>query len=139
MKLEIQKKGVIVMTEKTWYRVPIKLLRDSRLTASDIGVFAMIADRADGDTCTLSAAEMAAELNICKLTVKRAVIKLQDYGYIAAERKPGKPSTYRQLLLAPKRRSTDKAARSEQQDIKKYDFVIDQSIKEIERELKEAK
>ena len=135
MKLE---KGVIV-TDKAWYRVPARLLRDSRLTGADIGVFAVIADRADGDTCTMAAADIAAELDVCKLTVKRAVSKLADYGYIAVERKAGKPSVYRQLLLAPKRRSTDKAARSEPRDISKYDFVIEQSMAEIDRELKEAK
>ena len=133
MKLEISKKGVIVMTEKTWYRVPVKLLRDNRLTASDIGVFAVIADRADGDKCELSTAKIAEELQICKLTVKRATQKLEACGYIATERKPGKASVYRQLILEPKRRSSGKRKEDDTKydDVSKYDFVFEQSLKEI--------
>lgn len=118
-----ERKGMIILIGGVWYRVPDKILTDPTLTRSDIAVFAVIADRADGSSCTLTASEIASLTACCIRTVKTATKRLSERGYISIERTAGGASTYKQLLLEPKRRGKRKAAQAPS-DIEKYNVVI---------------
>lgn len=98
------------MKSGSWVRVPTKLLHDSSLTGSDVLVFAVIADHdgGTGEGCKLSRAKIASESGLSVSTVKRAIAKLSEGHYIAAERSSGSETRYRQLVLAAKRRGTSK-------------------------------
>lgn len=116
---------MIILIGGVWYRVPDKILQDPTLTRSDIAVFAVIADRADGASCTLAASEIASLTACCVRTVKSATKRLSERGYISIERSSGGASTYKQLLLEPKRRSKHKAAQeSSDNSMDKYKVVI---------------
>lgn len=120
-----ERKGMIILIGGVWYRVPDKILTDPTLTRSDIAVFAVIADRADGGSCTLAASEIASLTACCIRTVKTSTKRLSERGYISIERAAGGASTYKQLLLEPKRRGKKKAAQeSSSSDIEKYNVVI---------------
>ena len=108
----------------TWYRVPERILQDPELTRSDIAVFAVIADRADGDTCTMSSRELAELTSCCVRTVKTATKRLMERGYISVQHTTGTASTYKQLLLEPKRRKPRKSQSGAEDDIHKYDCLI---------------
>lgn len=116
-------KELIIMIGGVWYRVPDKILTDPTLTRSDIAVFAVIADRADGSSCTLPTSEIASLTSCCVRTVKSSIKHLSDRGYISVQRSAGGASTYKQLLLEPKRRGRKKAAQVPS-DIEKYNVVI---------------
>ena len=127
---------LIIMIGGIWYRVPEKILQDTELTRSDIAVFAVIADRADGESCTMAAAELAALAGCCVRTVKTAVKRLSDRGYISIERAEGSANTYRQLVLPPKRRAgrSKKTNEGPDPEIEKYKCLINNFD-----DLKEAK
>lgn len=114
---------MIIMIGGVWYRVPDKILTDPTLTRSDIAVFAVIADRADGSSCTLPASEIASLTSCCVRTVKSSIKHLSDRGYISVQRSSGGASTYKQLIMEPKRRSK-RAASKVPNDIEKYNVVI---------------
>lgn len=119
-----ERKGMIIMIGGVWYRVPDKILTDPTLTRSDIAVFAVIADRADGSSCTLPTSEIASTTCCCVRTVKSAIKHLSERGYISVERTAGGASTYKQLLLEPKRRGKKAARAQAPNDIEKYNVVI---------------
>ena len=113
------------MKSGSWVRVPTQLLRDDRLTGSDVLVFAVIADHdGSGEGCKLSRAKIAEESGLSVSTVKRAISKLSGGHYIAAERSSGSETRYRQLVLAAKRRGTSKRPEEPADDLAKYmEFV----------------
>ena len=117
-------KGLIIMIGGIWYRVPERILQDPELTRSDIAVFAVIADRADGDTCTMSSRELAELTSCCVRTVKTATKRLSERGYISVQHATGAASTYKQLLLEPKRRKRQQPQGGAEDDIHKYDCLI---------------
>lgn len=121
---------MIIMIGGVWYRVPEKILQDTELTRSDIAAFAVIADRADGESCTMAASELAELTGCCVRTIKTATKRLSERGYISIERAAGSASTYRQLVLPPKRRNK-KAAQADDPDIEKYKCLINKFPKEV--------
>lgn len=118
------KRRYIFMKSGSWVRVPTQLLRDDRLTGSDVLVFAVVADHDTGEGCKLSRAKIAEESGLSVSTVKRAISKLSAGHYIAAERSSGSETRYRQLVLAAKRRGTSKRPEEPDSDLSKYlEFV----------------
>ena len=118
------KRRYIMMKSGSWVRVPTQLLRDDRLTGSDVLVFAVIADHDSGEGCKLSRARIAAESGLSVSTIKRAISKLSAGRYIAAERSCGSETYYKQLVLAAKRRGTSKRPEEPADDLNKYlEFV----------------
>lgn len=103
------------MIERVWYRVPVRVLKDRELTACDVGVLALICDRADNSTCKISAAKIAEELEISTRTVKRAIAKLEEKKYIEVIRHSGGASEFRQLILESKKR-TKRASEQAEED-----------------------
>ncbi len=119
---------MIIMIGGIWYRVPERILQDPELTRSDIAVFAVIADRADGDTCTMSSRELAELTSCCVRTVKTATKRLSERGYISVQHATGAASTYKQLLLEPKRRKRQKPQSGAEDDVHKYDCLINKFV-----------
>ena len=126
-----ERKGMIILIGGIWYRVPERILQDTELTRSDIAVFAVIADRADGASCQMAASEIAKITNCCIRTVKSSTKRLSERGYISIERAAGGASTYRQLLLEPKRRGK-RRAQEEDHSMDKYNVVVNQFDTESE-------
>lgn len=100
------------MIERVWYRVPVRVLKDRELTACDVGVLALICDRADNSTCKISASKIAEELEISTRTVKRAIAKLEEKKYIEVIRHSGGASEFKQLILESKKRNQPKNSTS---------------------------
>ena len=115
---------MIIMIGGIWYRVPERILQDPELTRSDIAVFAVIADRADGGACTISSRELAELTSCCVRTVKTATKRLSERGYISIQHATGAASTYKQLLLEPKRRKRQQSQSGAVDDVHKYDCLI---------------
>lgn len=112
-------KGGILMSSGVWYRVPDVILKDRRLTLSDVACFAVIADRADGAEAELTRAQIAELTELSDSSVKRAIQKLEKLHYISVQRQSGAASIYRQLVLEAKRRGG--RPRKPQSDISKYE------------------
>lgn len=114
---------MIIMIKGSWYRVPESILTDKDLTLADAAAFAVIADKADGESAALSAAQIAAETGYSLRTIKSAVRKLSERHYIAVEHRAGSSSIYKQLVMPAKRRRASKAP---EKDMSKYEVVINQ-------------
>lgn len=110
------------MSSGVWYRVPDVILKDRRLTLSDVACFAVIADRADGAEAELTRAQIAELTELSDSSVKRAIQKLERLRYISVKRQSGTASIYRQLILEAKRRGGGRP-RKPQSDISNYEEV----------------
>lgn len=116
---------MIIMIKGSWYRVPEQILTDKGLTLADAAAFAYIADRANGDAVTLTAAEIAAETGYSARRIKESIHRLESRNYIAVERRTGSASVYRQLLMPAKNRRAQRQSKcSHQDDVSKYECVI---------------
>ena len=127
---------MIVMIKGSWYKVPECILTDKGLTLADAACFAFIAQRADNKAVELSTELIAAEIGYSSRTVTAAVRKLSERNYIAVETRKGKPSVYRQLLLAPRKQGKPRSSYSTtpDADVSKYECVINQ-FPESEKEV----
>lgn len=117
---------MIIMIKGSWYRVPESILTDKDLTLADAAAFAYIADKADGESAALSAAQIAAETGYSLRTIKSAVRKLSERHYIAVEHRAGSSSIYKQLVMPAKRRRASRASKAPEKDMSKYEVVINQ-------------
>jgi len=124
-------KGMIIMIGGLWLKVPCKLFNDERLTRSDIAVFAYAADKLKDRTDTLPVSQIASACEVSKSTVIRALDKLISYGYMAADKRQGKPTLYTQLLLPPERKRSKKEEKPAF-DASEYEFVINNFGEEAE-------
>ena len=127
-------KGVIIMIGGLWLKVPAKLFNDASMTRADIAVFAYAADRLKGNTAELPISKIAAACEISERTVMRSIDKLCRCGYMRAAKRPGKPSLYTQLLLPAKPAPKRSSSRSEEIDVSKYDFVINNFGPDFDKE-----
>lgn len=109
---------MIVMINGKWLRVPTKILTDERCSRSEIIVFAYVADKAGESGAQISRAAVAAACELSESTAKRSLHKLVQLNYLSAEERCGAASFYKQLLLEPKRRCSQR--RSERPKNEKY-------------------
>lgn len=116
---------VITMTDRAWVRLPMRALHDERITPSMLCVLAVLIDKCDGGSCSLSRSEIAAAAAVSTATAARAVKQLSECGYIAASSERGQRTRYTQLVLEPKRRG-GVGSRSERSvpDVSKYEEVV---------------
>ena len=119
---------MIVMIGGKWVRLPLEILNNERLTKTAAAVFAVIADKADGGTVQLTAAEIATAVGCCVRSVKTAVKALEKENYISVEHEQGGASIYKQLLLEPKRRSRAKKTEKDDFDASKYEIFINKGL-----------
>lgn len=114
---------MIIMIKGSWYKVPEVILTDKGLTLADAAVFAHIAQVCQQGNAELSTEGIANETGYSSRTVTAAVKRLSERHYIAVTLRPGKPSVYKQLLLPPARRSSQRPQKPNP-DIEKYKIVI---------------
>ena len=91
----------------SWKRVPDVALRDDRLKASDIAVFACLLDLCkDILQVSISCKEIAKRVSRSRQTVEKALHRLEKYGYIERKINIGYATTYilAELVPAEKRR-----------------------------------
>ena len=107
-------------------RLPLAALQDKRLTLSDAAVLAVILDKADQESATLSAAQIADAVGCCARTVKTSIQRLEACGYLAVERSEGFKSRFRCPDVLPAKRRWKNAPESKQEDpdIERYKSVI---------------
>lgn len=122
----LMRKGrYITMTTKAWVRLPVAAIKDESLTPCALLSLATIIDKAGSDrTARLTAAEIATETGYKERWTKSALKLLEERHYIAIERRPGKASIFRQLIVDPIDEGKRKGKRKQEQDFSKYDFVI---------------
>lgn len=111
---------MIVMINGKWLRVPTKILTDERCSRSDIIVFAYVADKAGESGAQISRAAVAAACELSESTAKRSLHKLVQLNYLSAEERCGAASFYKQLLLEPKRRSSQRRSERRSEPNEKY-------------------
>lgn len=121
---------MIVMINGKWLRVPTKILVDERCSRSDIIVFAYVADKAGESGAQISRAAVAAACELSESTAKRSLHKLVQLNYLSAEERSGAASFYKQLLLEPKRRSSQR--RSERPDEKYSENYVERYRDELQ-------
>lgn len=121
---------MIVMINGKWLRVPTKILTDERCSRSDIIVFAYVADKAGESGAQISRAAVAAACELSESTAKRSLHKLVQLNYLSAEERCGAASFYKQLLLEPKRRSSQR--RSEPKNEKYSENYVERYRDELQ-------
>lgn len=106
-------------------RLPLAALQDKRLTMSDATVLAVILDVADDKTAQLSAAQIAAAAGCCVRTVKSAIHRLEECGYLLVSRSVGSQSLFScPNVLPPKKRWKNAPQSKQDDDISAYESVV---------------
>lgn len=111
-----------------WVKIPCKMLTDERLMRSDIVVFGYLADKLKQRTAAITATEIAKACELHKNTVAKALLRLEEAGYIKADRTKGKPTKYTQLILpaaqSKAKPTNSKSAPADGFDAEKYKILI---------------
>lgn len=125
-------KGVIIMISGEWIKVPCKIINDDRTKKSDILVFGYIADYLKDKSLPIPVSRIMEKCELSKSTVLRALDRLEQFGYLRADKRPGRPTVYTQLLISSKgkqqseRRSERRTAPSDGFEPEKYLQFVNQ-------------
>lgn len=78
------------INRKSWYGVPAALLKDEKLSALDMLVFAVIDHYAYKDgKCHLTMMQLADALLVTRITAMKSVSKLEERGYLSTIARTG--------------------------------------------------
>ena len=78
------------INRKSWYGIPAVLLKDEKLSATDMLVFAVIDHYAYKDgKCHLTMKQIADALHISQITAKKSVSALEEQGYLSTIARTG--------------------------------------------------
>ena len=89
------------LSEESWVKLPLKLLRQQGMSKASAAICCIIIDRCAKEDKTLqawvpiSASELAAAAGYTQKTAQRAVIELEALGLIEIKRERGRASSYR--------------------------------------------
>lgn len=89
------------LSEESWVKLPLKLLRQQGMSKASATVCCIIIDRCVKEDKTLqvwvpiSTAELARATGYAQKTAKRAVLELEALGLIEIKRERGRASSYR--------------------------------------------